>query len=54
MYYANNDLLCVILIALIVAGLYLAYKLGEQEGYKKAMDIRVRRKMSYNQLAKRR
>lgn len=48
MYYANNDILCIIFVAIVIAIVIYAYKLGEQEGYKKAREDQRRRKLIYN------
>lgn len=52
MYYAANDLLCVIVSVVFVACLYAAYRLGEQEGYRNAMNNRRRRRINYSQFTK--
>lgn len=48
MYYANNDILCIIFVVFLIALLFYFYKLGEQEGYKKAREDQRRRKLIYN------
>lgn len=48
MYYENNDILCVIFAVILIALLFYVYKLGEQEGYKKAREDQRRRRLIYN------
>lgn len=48
MYYANNDILCIVFSAIFIAILFYAYKLGEREGYRKAREDQRRRKLIYN------
>ena len=48
MYYANNDILCIIFAVVLIALLLYVYKLGEQTGYKKAREEQRRRRVMYN------